>query len=164
MPSGSDQPRNAAEGNGRNGKPSLIDIEATFLPTGQMRQVSRVTEVTPDSITGEIDLGPSHWVYPQHFPGDPIFPGTLMIEAAGQLVALWAWANGHRGKPRLVRANADFLNPVGPLDHTLSVRAQVKRRRNLFFGTVKLDTAAQEVAAVTLTLVVLNGLSEPCQP
>jgi hypothetical protein len=79
-----------------------------------------------------------------------------MIEAAGQLVALWAWVNGHRGKPRLVRASADFTNPVGPSEQVLTLQAQVKRRRHMFFGTVNLGTRAQEVAVVTLTLVVLS--------
>lgn len=62
--------------------PSLIDLDATFLPVARMRQIARVTTVATESITGEVDVGPGHWVYAQHFPGDPIFPGTLMIEAA----------------------------------------------------------------------------------
>jgi 3-hydroxymyristoyl/3-hydroxydecanoyl-(acyl carrier protein) dehydratase len=90
--------------------PSLVDLDATFLPIAQMRQIARVTELEGPCIVAEVDLGPQHWVYAQHFPGDPIFPGTLMIEAAGQVVALWAWANGHRwhrrsrvGRDRCVR-------------------------------------------------------------
>src|SRR5712691_4417211 len=103
-----------------NGRSSLIDLEATFLPVGQMRQISRVTPLKGAAITGEVDLSAGHWVYAQHFPGDPIFPGTLLIEAAGQLVALWAWAQGQRGRPRLVRTSAEFHFPVGPThDHLL---------------------------------------------
>ena len=90
---------------------SVMDIDATFLPVGQMRQISRVTKLAEAVIDAEVDLGPYHWVFPQHFPGDPIFPGTLMIEAAGQLVALWAWAQGQRGRPRLVRTGAEFHSP-----------------------------------------------------
>jgi 3-hydroxymyristoyl/3-hydroxydecanoyl-(acyl carrier protein) dehydratase len=55
---------------------SLIDIDATYLPTQLMRQVARVTALEGPTITGEVDLGSAHWVYPQHFPGDPIFPHT----------------------------------------------------------------------------------------
>jgi 3-hydroxymyristoyl/3-hydroxydecanoyl-(acyl carrier protein) dehydratase len=55
-----------------------------------MRQISRVTAVDAEGIVGEMDLGDGHWVYPGHFPGDLIFPGCLLVEAAGQLVALWA--------------------------------------------------------------------------
>ena len=135
--------------------PSLLDIERTFLPVAQMRQISRVTQLDGAVISGEVDLGAEHWVYPQHFPGDPIFPGTLMIEAAGQLVALWAWANGERGRPRLVRVEAEFHGPVGRTEQRLELRAEVRRKRNLCFGRVAVQAAAGEVASVNAVLVVL---------
>ncbi len=85
---------------------SLLDLDATFLPVAQMRQISRVIAVDGPLITAVVELGPGHWVYPQHFPHDPIFPGTLIIEAAGQLVALGrgraAIAAGH-GSPAPAR-------------------------------------------------------------
>ncbi len=136
-------------------RPSLIDIESTFLPVGEMRQVSRVTEIAAGTIVGEVDLGAGHSVYAQHFPGDPIFPGTLMIEAAGQLVALWAWANGQRGRPRLVRTSAEFHRPVGLGEARLVLRAEVQRRRHLHFATVCVRAADAEVASVTAVLAVL---------
>ena len=145
-----------SDANGRRGPASLIDLDSTFLPVGQMRQISRVTHVNGSHIAGELDLGPGHWVYPQHFPGDPIFPGTLMIEAAGQLVALWAWAHGERGKPRLVRANADFKNPVGPAESTLSVCGEVIRKRHLHFAQVNLSAAGQEIACIELVIAIVT--------
>ena len=109
-------------------RPNLIDIDTTFLPVAHMRQISRVTELVGAKITGEVDLGTQHWVYAEHFPGDPIFPGTLMIEAAGQLVALWAWASGQRGRPRLVRASAEFHHPVGSPDTRLILCTEVRQK------------------------------------
>lgn len=135
--------------------PSLMDLDATFLPVAQMRQISRVTELAGPAITGEVDLGAEHWVYAQHFPGDPIFPGTLMIEAAGQLVALWAWGNGQRGRPRLVRANAEFHSPVSRSEPRLALRGQVRRKRHLYFATISVRAADGEVASVTVVLAVL---------
>jgi 3-hydroxymyristoyl/3-hydroxydecanoyl-(acyl carrier protein) dehydratase len=134
---------------------SLIDLDSTFLPVAQMRQISRVTELSECAIVGELDLGMSHWVFGQHFPGDPIFPGTLMLEAAGQLVALWAWGNGQRGRPRLVRIGAEFRSPVSPADASLTLRAVVKRRRNLYFGDVVLRAGDRSVATVSAVLAVL---------
>ena len=138
---------------------SLIDIGATFLPVGQMRQITRVTAIEGTAIEGEMDLGPDHWVYPQHFPDDPIFPGTLMIEAAGQLVALWAWDNGQRGYPRLVRTSAEFHNPVCPEASSLRVRAIVRPRRHLCFGDIQIFWAETLVATVEAVLVVLTSRS-----
>lgn len=134
---------------------SLLDLDATFLPVGQMRQISRVTAVDGPNITAIVDLGPDHWVYPQHFPHDPIFPGTLMIEAAGQLVALWAWLRGHRGRPRLVRTSAQFHHPVTRSTPRLELRAEVQGKRNLQFGTVDVMADERHVARIEAVLAVL---------
>jgi 3-hydroxymyristoyl/3-hydroxydecanoyl-(acyl carrier protein) dehydratase len=134
---------------------SLIDIDTTFLPVAQMRQIARVTGLDGAEIQGEVDLGPDHWVWQQHFPGDPIFPGTLMIEAAGQLIALWAWAQGQRGKPRLVRTSAEFHSPVGEWSPGLLLKGEVRRRRNLNFGSVEIRSEGTLVATVEAVLVVL---------
>lgn len=135
--------------------PSLINLDETFLPVAQMRQISRVTELSPATICAEVDLGPQHWVYPQHLPDDPIFPGTLMIEAAGQLVALWAWAEGQRGRPRLVRVEAEFRAPIGPDEPRLVLRGEVRRKRNLAFGKVSVQGTAGEVANISAVLAVV---------
>jgi 3-hydroxymyristoyl/3-hydroxydecanoyl-(acyl carrier protein) dehydratase len=139
---------------------TLIDIEESFLPIAQMRQVTCVTAFEGATIVGEADLGPHHWVWPQHFPDDPIFPGSLMIEAAGQLVALWAWGEGARGRPRMVRANAEFQSPVSRWTPKLVLKGEVRRRRNLYFGTVTLWTEETQVARVEAVLAVLDPISE----
>jgi 3-hydroxymyristoyl/3-hydroxydecanoyl-(acyl carrier protein) dehydratase len=133
----------------------LSDLDATFLPVDQMRQISRVTALEGPRIVAEADLGPDHWVYAQHFPDDPIFPGTLMIEAAGQLIALWAWAQGHRGRPRLVRTSAQFHQPVTRATERLELRAEVRGKRNLQFGAVQIFAGDCHVASVDGVLAVL---------
>ena len=135
------------------------DVDRTFLPTGHMRQITRVTEVEGALIRGEVDLGSGHWVYAEHLPGDPIFPGSLLVEAAGQLVALWAWANGQRGKPRLVRVGAEFREPVTPVTTRLVLEARVVRKRHLHFASVTIRTASDrvEVAVVTTVLAVVQA-------
>lgn len=139
--------------------PDLIDIDATFLPIGHMRQIARVTLLHGSAIEGEVDLGSDHWVYPQHFPGDPIFPGSLIIEAAGQLIALWAWAQGQRGFPRLVRTSAEFHGPVGIETRQIFLRADVRRKRHVHFGSIRVTTADAHVATVEAMLAVLSPTS-----
>jgi 3-hydroxymyristoyl/3-hydroxydecanoyl-(acyl carrier protein) dehydratase len=134
---------------------SLLDLDATFLPVAQMRQISRVTAIDGPRISAVVDVGPDHWVYPQHFPRDPIFPGTLIIEAAGQLVALWAWTNGHRGRPRLVRASASFYQPVTRPTPGFALHAEVRGKRHLAFGTVEVLAGGSRVARVEVVLAVL---------
>jgi 3-hydroxymyristoyl/3-hydroxydecanoyl-(acyl carrier protein) dehydratase len=135
---------------------SLIDLDTTFLPVAEMRQISRVTALEGQGIEGEVDLGPDHWVWDQHFPGDPIFPGTLLIEAAGQLIALWAWDQGQRGRPRLVRTSAEFYSPVTPWAPGLILTGEVRRKRHLNFGSVGIMSEGILVATVEAVLVVLS--------
>lgn len=140
----------------------LIELDATFLPVARMRQISRVTALDGGRIVAEVELGPGHWVYPQHFPGDPIFPGSLMIEAAGQLIALWAWAQGVRGRPRLVRTSAEFYQPVTHPTVRLDLRGEVRAKRHLQFGKVDLFADATHVASVEAVLAVLaSGAHAP---
>lgn len=136
--------------------PGLVDIDATFLPVGHMRQISRVTRLDGAEIAAELDLD-GHWVFPEHFPGDPIFPGSLLIESAGQLVALWAWAGGLHGPPRLVRAGAEFHRPVTPAAPAITLGASVRRKRHLHFATVEIRALEEHVATVDVVLAVLAG-------
>ena len=137
----------------------LIDLDGTFLPVGRMRQIARVIDLEGDTIRGQMTLGRDHWVWPEHFPGDPVFPGTLLIEAAGQLLALWAWAEGSRGRPRLIRTGAEFHNPVGTQVTHLDLQAQVRRKRHLYFGSIRVSSGDLEVATVDAVLAVLPPLS-----
>jgi 3-hydroxymyristoyl/3-hydroxydecanoyl-(acyl carrier protein) dehydratase len=126
-------------------------LAAVYLPVGQMLQIDRVMEVTPDSIHCEMDL-PDHWVFPLHFPGDPIFPACLMIEAAGQSIAIWAWHHQTPGLPRLARVAASFTSAVRPEDGVLTFIGKLRRRRNICVGKVELFCGQRAVASVEETL------------
>ncbi len=78
-----------------------------------------------------------------------------MIEAAGQLVALWTWGDGQRGHPRLVRTSAEFHHPVLPVTSGLRLRTVVRRKRRLFLGTTQIFADETLVATVDAVWVVL---------
>jgi 3-hydroxymyristoyl/3-hydroxydecanoyl-(acyl carrier protein) dehydratase len=131
-----------------------FDLDRTFLPLGQMRQVTGVASFSEAGIVCEMRIA-SHWTYPIHFPDDPILPGSLIIEAAGQATALWAWLSGQRGRPRMVKASALFRAPARPQDAALTLRAGIKRRRNLNFGSVSVRIGDQEIATVANCIAVI---------
>lgn len=131
------------------------ELEATFLPVGQMLQIDRVTEISPDRIVCEMDIA-RHWVFPLHFPSDPVFPGSLLIEAAGQAVAVLAWHMGIRGKPRLVKVTARFESCVLPQDETLSLVAAVRRRKNAFCGVADLSVPGRSVAQIEPMVIIIS--------
>jgi len=127
------------------------DLAQVYLPVEHMLQIDRVMEVTADSIRCEMDLA-THWVFPLHFPKDPIFPACLMIEAAGQAIAIWAWHHQVPGNPRLARVKASFESGVRPDDGILSFVGKIRRRRNICVGVVELFCGARRVAEVEETL------------
>lgn len=127
------------------------DLAAVYLPIGQMLQIDRVLEVTSDSIHCEVDLK-GHWVFPLHFPGDPIFPACLMIEAAGQAIAVWAFHHKVAGQPRLARVKSSFSSEVRPEDGALTITGCLRRRGNICIGAVKLFVGDRPVAEVEETL------------
>lgn len=127
------------------------DLAQVYLPVGQMLQVDRVIEVTANSIRCEMDLK-NHWVFPLHFPGDPIFPACLTIEAAGQAIAIWAFHHQVAGKPRLARVKASFFREVRPDDGMLVLAGKVRRRGPVCIGKVQLFVGEQLAAEVDETL------------
>jgi len=127
------------------------DLARCYLPVEQMLQIDRVTEATETEIRCEMDLT-QHWVFPLHFPGNPIFPACLMIEAAGQAIAIWAWHYQMPGNPRLARVKASFESAVRREDGVLSFVGKIRRRKNICVGEVELFCGTRRVAVVEETL------------
>ena len=133
-------------------------LEQIFLPVDRMLQIDRVVRINGPLIVCETDVT-GHWVFPLHFPNDPIFPGTMLIEAAGQAMAIWVWHAGVRGRPRLVKTEAKFEHPVLPTDDKITIMATVSlKRKSICIGNVEIFTANQKVAEVKATLVILAQL------
>ena len=131
------------------------ELEATFLPISQMLQIDRVMEISTNRIVCEMDVS-KHWVFPLHFPSDPVFPGSLLIEAAGQTVASLAWHAGFRGKPRLVKVVARFESCVSPQDEVLRLVGTVRQRKRAFWGVVDLYVLERKVAQVEPMVIIIS--------
>ena len=66
------------------------------LPVPPMLMMDRITEITMDggaygkgSVIGELDITPDLWFFACHFPGDPVMPGCLGLDAMWQAVGYW---------------------------------------------------------------------------
>ena len=73
-----------------------------------------------------------------HFPGNPIFPGVLMIEGMAQTAGvLCIRARGKSGPPKavffLTIDKAKFRRPVGPGDTIEYHMAKIRRRGNMWW-------------------------------
>ncbi len=131
------------------------DLARMFLPIGEMLQVSRVIQIVNATIIGEKDVSEQDWIFGLHFPGDPIFPGSLLIEGAGQIIAVWGWHSGLRGKPRLVKVSAEFRSPVMPTDKLIRYTGSMSKRHNIIIGSVEITVGERSTGRVDGTIVVV---------
>ena len=78
------------------------------LPVPNMLMMDRVTDISADGgehgkghVVAELDIHPDLWFFACHFPGDPVMPGCLGLDAMWQLTG---FNLGWRGMPGRGRA------------------------------------------------------------
>jgi 3-hydroxymyristoyl/3-hydroxydecanoyl-(acyl carrier protein) dehydratase len=78
--------------------------------------VDHIDAATAEAITGRFAISVDDPLFRGHFPGDPLFPGVLQLEAIGQLgLCLYGLTGIRSGGVRAVRIHqAVFQHPVRP--------------------------------------------------
>jgi len=114
------------------------------LPLPPMLMVDRIVEITEDGgahgkghIVAELDITPDLWFFDCHFPGDPVMPGCLGLDAMWQLVGFFlAWAGGPGHGRALGAAQVSFAGQVTPANKLIRYRIDMRRvfKRKLFMG------------------------------
>ncbi len=128
------------------------------LPHGpEFRFVDLVTQLEPGvSATAEFTLKGSEEFLRGHFPGQPIFPGVLMIEAIAQLAGIAAQCDPVHPTLANLRLTAvrsvKILGSVGPQETmTIAVKI-VGRLGNLISAEGSVDCGAQILCQGQVTL------------
>lgn len=142
-------------------EPGVIDAHAAALsrlPHGpSFRFLSRLVRLAPGADgTGEWDITGGEPFLADHFPGEPIVPGVLLIEAMAQLSGLVAFASGpasHPNRPaRLAHADVKILRAVAP-PATIRLHARLVREFGpLLMFEVSAHHEASPAAKGALTL------------
>ena len=105
------------------------------LPTPNMLMVDRISTINADEgnykkgkIIAELDIKPELWFFDCHFPGDPVMPGCLGLDAMWQLVGFYlAWRdNPGRGRALGV-GEVKFSGQVLPTAKKVTYEINIKR-------------------------------------
>jgi 3-hydroxyacyl-[acyl-carrier protein] dehydratase / trans-2-decenoyl-[acyl-carrier protein] isomerase len=114
------------------------------LPVPNMLMMDRVLKINDDGgrfgkgeMVAELDINPDLWFFACHFPGDPVMPGCLGLDAMWQLVGFHlAWL-GNPGRGRALGVGeVKFTGQVLPTAKTVTYHVEMKRviSRKLVLG------------------------------
>jgi 3-hydroxyacyl-[acyl-carrier protein] dehydratase/trans-2-decenoyl-[acyl-carrier protein] isomerase len=114
------------------------------LPVGNMLMMDRITHISTEGgefgkgeIIAELDINPDLWFFACHFPGDPVMPGCLGLDAMWQLVGFFLGWKGNKGRGRaLGSGEVKFTGQILPTAKKVTFRINLKRviERKLVMG------------------------------
>ena len=114
------------------------------LPVDQMLMIDRIPHISSEGgeydrgqIIAELDIHPDLWFFQCHFPGDPVMPGCLGLDAMWQLVGFFLGWRGNPGRGRaLGSGDVKFTGQILPTASRVEYNIQIKRviERKLVMG------------------------------
>jgi 3-hydroxyacyl-[acyl-carrier protein] dehydratase/trans-2-decenoyl-[acyl-carrier protein] isomerase len=105
------------------------------LPEPPMLMMDRVTDISSDGgehglghVDAELDIHPDLWFFACHFPGDPVMPGCLGLDALWQLTGFNLGWRGMTGRGRALGVGeVKFTGMVTPATKLVTYRVDFTR-------------------------------------
>jgi 3-hydroxyacyl-[acyl-carrier protein] dehydratase/trans-2-decenoyl-[acyl-carrier protein] isomerase len=105
------------------------------LPIPPMLMFDRIISITENGGTqdkgemiAELDIHPDLWFFHCHFPGDPVMPGCLGLDAMWQLIGFFLGWMGGPGRGRALGAGeVKFTGQVTPKTKLITYQVDMKR-------------------------------------
>ncbi|WP_257274732.1 MULTISPECIES: 3-hydroxyacyl-[acyl-carrier-protein] dehydratase FabA [unclassified Endozoicomonas] len=105
------------------------------LPAPNMLMLDRIVRISEEGgkygkgeITAELDITPDLWFFDCHFPGDPVMPGCLGLDAMWQLVGFYLGWMGNPGRGRaLGSGEVKFTGQILPTNKKVTYQINIKR-------------------------------------
>ncbi len=114
------------------------------LPVENMLMLDRIVRIAEDGgehgkgeIIAELDITPDLWFFDCHFPGDPVMPGCLGLDAMWQLLGFYLGWKGNPGQGRALGAGEiKFTGQILPTAKKVTYNINIKRliERKLVMG------------------------------
>lgn len=114
------------------------------LPVPNMLMLDRIKHISNEGgefgkgeIIAELDITPDLWFFDCHFPGDPVMPGCLGLDAMWQLVGFYLAWKGNEGRGRaLGSGEVKFTGQILPTAKKVTYHINLKRviERKLVMG------------------------------
>ena len=121
--------------------------------------VDRITDLQPGkSITGIKNVTFNEPFFQGHFPGQPIMPGVLIIEAMAQVAGIAAFSSGMEGKAVYFMSieKAKFRRPVVPGDQLRLEIKVLQQRGNVWKFSGAATVEGKLVSEADFTAMVTN--------
>ncbi|RKZ46112.1 MAG: 3-hydroxyacyl-[acyl-carrier-protein] dehydratase FabA [Candidatus Parabeggiatoa sp. nov. 3] len=126
------------------GRGELFGPGNAQLPLPPMLMFDRIVEISENGgsankghIIAELDIHPDLWFFNCHFPGDPVMPGCLGLDALWQLIGFFLGWLGGPGRGRALGAGeVKYKGQVTPKNNKVIYRINMKRviMRKLVMG------------------------------
>lgn len=129
------------------------------LPAPNMLMMDRIPHISDEGgefgkgkIVAELDITPDLWFFDCHFPGDPVMPGCLGLDAMWQLVGFFlGWVDG-KGKGRAlgvgeVKFTGQILPTAKKVTYEIDIKRVVNRRLVMGLADGKVLVDGKEIYA-----------------
>ena len=122
------------------GRGDLFGPGNAQLPTDNMLMLDRITHISSEGggygkgeIVAELDIHPELWFFQCHFPGDPVMPGCLGLDAMWQLVGFFLGWRGNPGRGRAlgcgeVKFSGQILPNASKVVYTINIKRVIERK------------------------------------